>query len=235
MIPTGVHDAIVTDVVGKTRQDKDPMLVIEYTVDEQTINEYFVINDTGKGAEILAERLKIYDGHNFPVLETIDDLERYVKKYLLKKPVKVAIRHRESLYTRRDTGEMAVRLNASVAYAGEPGRDLPFDVTKAVLGLSARERQEWENYQAGMGSGAMTPEEGDGIDIPDAGEPEPEPEPEREPTPKKAVAKKAAASKSAPKPEDKPAEKADSGLSFIDEEEESEDSGEEAEDLSFLD
>jgi hypothetical protein len=149
-IPYGVHDLKVTEVLGKTSSAGDPMVQINYIdVDEKydPVSEYFVIKEDGKGPEILASRLKVFNAHNFGEMETLEDLVKYVSKNLLKKTMKAAVTHEKRLYKKSET-EWYVNVNVRIAYTGDVNNDMTQDASKMVKELTTVEQAEYDAYVA---------------------------------------------------------------------------------------
>lgn len=149
-IPYGVHDLKITEVLGKTSSAGDPMVQINYIdVDEKydPISEYFVIKEDGKGPEVLASRLKVFNAHNMGEVETLEDLVKYVSKNLLKKTIKAAIVHEKRLYKKSET-EWYVNINVRVAYTGDVNNDMTQDASKMVKELTTIEQAEYDAYVA---------------------------------------------------------------------------------------
>lgn len=149
-IPYGVNDLKITEVLGKTSSAGDPMVQINYVDVEEKydpISEYFVIKEDGKGPEILASRLKVFNAHNMGEVETLEDLVKYVSKNLLKKTIKAAITHEKRLYRKSET-ELYVNINVRVAYTGDVNSDMTQDASKMVKELTPAEQAEYDAFVA---------------------------------------------------------------------------------------
>jgi hypothetical protein len=149
-IPFGVHEMMVTEVLGKTSSGGDPMVVINYIDKDEKydpISEYFVIKEDAKGPEILASRLKVFNAHNMGEIETLEDLVKYVSRNLLKKVIKAAITHEKRLYKKSET-EWYVNTNVRIAYTGAVDAEMNLDVSKAVKELSPAEKLEYDAFVA---------------------------------------------------------------------------------------
>ena len=150
VMPMGVNVLRISKVEGKhTKEGNVPMVVMTYSdLDNnyRSIDEYFKIDD-GPGAEILAARLKVFNAHNLPEIETLDELVKYVTKHMLSKKIKAAVRHEERLYKKTED-EWYKNVDARVAYIGSADEDMTFDASKALKPLNAEQQHEWDSYLA---------------------------------------------------------------------------------------